>query len=83
MSKEVIQCITEFIKGGDESNLVKLDKVLHTEFRNIQSGFFVEKGLFIIDKKKYLFFVSEKNFWRYSPKHGYNLLRDLRRYCFC
>ena len=25
----IIQCITDFIKGGDESNLEKLDKVLH------------------------------------------------------
>lgn len=62
MSKEIIQCITDFIKGGDESNLEKLNKVLHNEYRNIQSGFFSKKGLFIIDKEKYLSLIKENTF---------------------
>ncbi|AXT60940.1 hypothetical protein D1816_11470 [Aquimarina sp. AD10] len=62
MNKEIIQCITDFIKGGDESNLDKLNKVLHNEYRNIQSGFFSEKGLFIIDKEKYLTLIRENTF---------------------
>ena len=59
---KIIQCITDFIKGGDESNLEKLDKVLHTAYRNVQSGFFAEKGLFIIDKKKYLSLIEANTF---------------------
>jgi len=67
MNKEIIQSITNFIQGGDESNLEKLNRVLHKDYRNIQSGFFAKKGLFIIDKKKYLSLI-EKNIFGGIPR---------------
>lgn len=60
--KEIIHTIADFIKGGDQSDIKKLDEVMHSQFRNVQNGFLEEKGLTIIDKDKYLSLIGQKIF---------------------
>ncbi len=60
MEKDRIrQAITDFVKGGDQSNIEILDKVLHKDFRVTNNGFMGTKGVTIIDKQKYLSNIRE------------------------
>jgi Putative lumazine-binding len=54
--------ITNFIKGGDKSDVMLLEKVLHPNFQNIQDGFFKEKGVFVFSKEQYINLVKIKKF---------------------
>ncbi len=53
-NEKIIQAITNFVKGGDNSDTELLDKILHNEFRVTNNGFMGNAGVTIIDKKKYL-----------------------------
>ena len=53
-TEKIIQAITNFVKGGDNSDTELLDKILHTEFRVTNNGFMGNAGVTIIDKKTYL-----------------------------
>lgn len=48
------QAIIDFVKGGDNSDIGILDKVLHTNFRVTNNGFMGTSGITIIDKNEYL-----------------------------
>lgn len=48
------QVIIDFVKGGDNSDIEILDKVLHKDFRVTNNGFMGTSGITIIDKKEYL-----------------------------
>ncbi|RDY60877.1 nuclear transport factor 2 family protein [Flagellimonas nanhaiensis] len=61
-NKAVIDVVTRFISGGDESNVQLLEDVLHPDFRNVQYGFFEEQGVFVIDKPKYLDLIQKGTF---------------------
>lgn len=52
--EKIKQAITNFVKGGDNSDTELLDKVLHKEFRVTNNGFMGVAGVTIIDKEKYL-----------------------------
>ena len=52
--EKIEQAITDFVKGGDNSDTELLDKVLHTDFRVTNNGFMGTRGVTIIDKQKYL-----------------------------
>ena len=54
MTDKIIQTITDFVKGGDNSDTTLLDKVLHKDFRVANNGFKGTSGVMIIDKQKYL-----------------------------
>ena len=54
MTDKIIQTITDFVKGGDNSDTTLLDKVLHKDFRVTNNGFMGTSGVTIIDKQKYL-----------------------------
>ena len=54
MNEKIIQAITNFVKGGDNSDTALLDKVLHKDFRVTNNGFMGTPGVTIIDKEKYL-----------------------------
>lgn len=60
--EKIIQQVTNFIQGGDLSSLDLLNKALHENFTNVQNGLFDQKGIFIIDKDKYLSLISKKTF---------------------
>lgn len=62
MNTAILKVVTEFIKGGDISDTVLLDQVLHPDFRNIQNGFFEKKGLVIFSKSQYLDLIKQKVF---------------------
>ena len=53
-NEKIIQAITNFVKGGDNSDTELLDKILHNEFRVTNNGFMRNAGVTIIDKKTYL-----------------------------
>jgi hypothetical protein len=54
MTDKIKQAITDFVKGGDNSDTTLLDKVLHKDFRVISNNFMGTSGVTIIDKQKYL-----------------------------
>ena len=58
-SEKLKQAITDFVKGGDNSDIVLLDKVLHKDFRITNNGFMGTNGVTIIDKQKYLSNIKE------------------------
>ncbi|MHA7058435.1 nuclear transport factor 2 family protein [Aquimarina sp. M1] len=51
---KIKQAITDFVKGGDDSNADLLEKVLHKEFRVVNNGFMGTAGVTIIEKDEYL-----------------------------
>jgi len=59
MTNKIRQAITDFVKGGDNSDIVLLDKVLHKDFRITNNGFMGTNGVTIIDKQKYLSNIKE------------------------
>ncbi|RYM34995.1 hypothetical protein ERX46_06375 [Brumimicrobium glaciale] len=52
--ERITQCITDFVKGGDNSDIELLDAVLHEDFRVTNNGFMGTSGVMIIDKQDYL-----------------------------
>ncbi|MEO8234605.1 MAG: nuclear transport factor 2 family protein [Flavobacterium sp.] len=54
MEDKIKQTITDFVQGGDNSDVVLLDKVLHKDFRVSSNRFMGTKGVTNIDKEKYL-----------------------------
>lgn len=54
--------IQSFIKGGDNTDINLLEKVIHPNFQNIQDGFFTEKGIYIFNKEEYIELVRNKTF---------------------
>lgn len=57
--EKIEQAITNFVKGGDNSDILLLDKVLHKDFRVTNNGFMGTSGVTIIDKQKYLSNIKE------------------------
>jgi hypothetical protein len=53
-TESIIQTITDFVKGGDDSDIDLLDRVLHQDFRVANNGFMGTSGVTVIDKQKYL-----------------------------
>ena len=51
--------ITNFVKGGDNSDLDLLKSVLHPDFRVTNNGFMGSSGITVIDKEKYLSNIEE------------------------
>ena len=51
---KIRQAIIDFVKGGDNSDIKLLDKVLHKDFRVTNNGFMGTSGITIIDKTEYL-----------------------------
>ncbi|MEO1054947.1 MAG: nuclear transport factor 2 family protein [Bacteroidota bacterium] len=60
--EKIIRQVTSFIEGGDRSSLEMLNMALHEKFSNVQNGFFDQKGIFVIDKDKYLSLISDHTF---------------------
>jgi hypothetical protein len=53
-TERIIQTITDFVRGGDDSDIDLLDQVLHQDFRVANNGFMGTSGVTVIDKQKYL-----------------------------
>ena len=52
--EKIEQAVSDFVKGGDNSDGVLLDNVLHNDFRVASNGFMGTPGVTIIDKQTYL-----------------------------
>jgi hypothetical protein len=59
VKEKIEEAITNFVKGGDNSDVALLDKVLHKDFRVSNNGFMGSSGVTIIDKQKYLSNIRE------------------------
>jgi hypothetical protein len=68
MKDKIKQAITDFVKGGDNSDTVLLDKVLHKDFRITNNGFMGIAGVTVIDKQKYLANIKDGIFGG-LPRH--------------
>ena len=53
-TEKIKEAITNFVKGGDNSDIELLNKTLHNDFRIRNNGFMGTPGVSIIDKQKYL-----------------------------
>lgn len=60
--ERITQCITDFVKGGDNSDVELLDSVLHEDFRVTNNGFIGTSGVIIFDKEEYLEHVRNGEF---------------------
>lgn len=60
--EKIIEQVSNFLKGGDNSDIEMLNRALHDKYINVQNGFFGEKGIYAIDKTKYLSLISNKTF---------------------
>jgi len=58
MIQAVTKAITDFVRGGDNSDVELLDKVLHEDFQVMSNRFMGTKGVTIIDKQSYLHNIS-------------------------
>lgn len=61
-SDKIQQAIIDFVKGGDNSDIELLDKVLHKDFRVTNNGFMGTSGVTIIDKNEYLSKIKNRVF---------------------
>ena len=57
--EKIEKAVTDFVKGGDNSDTVMLDNVLHHEFRVTNNGFMGTSGVTVIDKQRYLLNIKE------------------------
>lgn len=60
--EKIREVIEKFIKGGDTSDTLLLEQVLHPNYQNIQDGFFGQPGIFVIPKEEYIRLVGDKVF---------------------
>ena len=51
---KIINVITGFVEGGDTSNTILLDQLLHKDFRVSSNNFMGNPGIAIINKEQYL-----------------------------
>ncbi|PCE62769.1 nuclear transport factor 2 family protein [Sediminicola luteus] len=54
MEENIKHVVQDFVTGGDRSDIVLLNSILHSAYRNVQYGFFDETGVRLIDKNGYL-----------------------------
>jgi len=59
---KIVEAITNFVKGGDNSDTFLLDKIMHQDFRITNNGFMGSAGVTIIDKQKYLSNIIDGTF---------------------
>ncbi len=52
--EKITEAITNFVKGGDTSNVELLNSVLHHDFRVASNNFMGTPGVVMIDKQTYL-----------------------------
>jgi hypothetical protein len=74
--EKVKQAISNFVKGGDNSDTEMLDKVLHSDFRVTNNGFMGTSGVTIIDKQKYLSNIRDGIFGGLPRKMTIEMIED-------
>ena len=53
-TEKITQAITNFVKGGDNSDTQLLDAVLHNDFRVTSNNFLGEPGVALLNKTQYI-----------------------------
>jgi len=59
MKEKIEHAITNFVKGGDNSETILLEKVLNKDFRVTNNDFMGTSGVTIIYKQKYLSYLKD------------------------
>ena len=59
INEEILETVKSFVKAGDCNNTTLLKNILHESYRNVQLGFFEEKGKYIINKTQYIKLIHE------------------------
>ncbi|RYG33241.1 MAG: hypothetical protein EOO01_33415, partial [Chitinophagaceae bacterium] len=57
-TEQIIRVITDFVKGGDYSDVSMLDRVLHPEFTVMSYNYMGAPGIKVINKQEYLLNVA-------------------------
>lgn len=73
---QVKTAIEVFVKAGDNSDITTLEDILHSNFQNIQDGFFNENGIFVFSKSDYIELIRTKKFGGSSRSITYNSLEQ-------
>ncbi len=60
--EQIKTAIEAFVIGGDKNDVTLLENILHTNFQNIQDGYFAEKGIYVFSKSEYIELVGNKTF---------------------
>jgi|SRR5690606_19813716 len=60
--KQIKAAIEKFVKAGDDRNTLALESILHSNFQNIQDGFFNESGIFVFSKTDYIELIRTEKF---------------------
>ncbi|MES2559257.1 MAG: nuclear transport factor 2 family protein [Bacteroidota bacterium] len=53
-TEQITQAITNFVKGGDNSDLMMINSALHDKFRVTNNGYKGTPGVTVLDKQQYL-----------------------------
>ncbi len=75
-TEKITQAITDFVRGGDTSDLELLRKVLHADFRVASNGFMGTPGTTIIDKERYLSNIQQGIFGGLPRKMSLELIDE-------
>jgi hypothetical protein len=75
--EEIKSAIAGFVKGGDNTDTMLLEKILHPDFQNIQDGYFDQKGIYIFDKNQYIELVQTKKFGGHPRSIDYTSIKQL------
>ncbi|PRD57146.1 nuclear transport factor 2 family protein [Sphingobacterium gobiense] len=60
--EQIKKAIEAFVQAGDNRDIAVLENILHSDFQNIQDGFFDEKGIFVFSKSDYIELIRTKKF---------------------
>ncbi|NGM66876.1 nuclear transport factor 2 family protein [Sphingobacterium sp. SGR-19] len=60
--QQVKTAIAAFVKAGDNRDTAVLEQILHSDFQNIQDGFFDEEGIFVFSKADYIELIRREKF---------------------
>ncbi|WP_290792135.1 nuclear transport factor 2 family protein [Flavihumibacter sp. UBA7668] len=60
--EQVKTAVEAFVKAGDNRNTAVLEDILHSDFQNIQDGFFDKTGIFVFSKKDYIDLIRTEKF---------------------
>ena len=61
-TNQIKRTVKDFIRAGDVHDIALLESTLHSDFQNIQNGFFDKPGIYVFSKDDYKTLVETKRF---------------------
>lgn len=75
--EQIKTAVEAFVKAGDNRDTSVLENILHTDFQNIQDGFFEEKGIFVFSKSDYIELIRTEKFGGSPRSIDYNAIEQI------